>query len=101
MTPFLPSRLSRLFRPSRQRQRQQYSSGLGLGLVPFGQGVGVSDDAGAGLNPGPPALHDAGADGYSGIERPAAPAYISDRAGVWAPAHRFELIDDLHGPDLG
>ena len=98
--PLVPRSLPPSLR-ARQRQRQQHRPRLGLGLPPFGGGIGVGDDAGAGLDPGPAAPHDAGADGDRGIQRAGAPADVADRAGVGSAPDRLQLVDDLHGPHLG
>ncbi len=66
----------------------------------FGGGLAVGDDARAGLNVGLVALHDDRAESDASIHV-AGEIDVADGAGVWPAAVGFQLVDDLHGADLG
>src|ERR1035438_8604985 len=67
-------------------------------VLVFGDGVG--DDAGAGLDVALLAIHVQGADGDAGIQI-AGKIRIENRAAVDTAARGLQLLDDLHGADLG
>src|SRR5262249_30313743 len=73
---------------------------LGKGFVVFGVGVAVGDDSAANLKARAISLDENRADSDIELARAAA-AQIADRAGIDAAAIRFQLVDDLHGADLG
>ena len=73
---------------------------LFMRLLVFEFGDGVGDDAGAGLYGAFAADGEHGADGDAGIEV-AGEVGVEDCAAVSAAAGGLELLDDLHGADLG
>src|SRR5215216_3428108 len=75
-------------------------AGLSFGLAFLAFGDGVGDHAGAGLAVGHADDEHAGAEGDAGVED-AGEVEVADAAGIGAAAVALQVVDDLHGPDLG
>ena len=96
--PAKPSTVSELRLGDLDRLEQ--ALGLVQRLLVLGAGDAVVDDAAAGLDVGGLALEDQGPQGDAGVHV-AGEVDVADGAGVGPALGRLDLVDDLHGPDLG
>jgi len=78
----------------------EHSLGLVEGFLIFRIGVGIGDDPRPGLNEDTVILKQQGPNGNPEIQI-AAEAEIAHRPAVGTPLIRFQLLDNLHRPDLG
>src|SRR5207253_1003733 len=80
--------------------RLEHGLGLVHRLLVLAGGDRIGDDAGAGLDVKLAVLPDDGAQGDASVHV-AGEVDVADGAAVGSAARRLDLVDDLHGADLG
>src|SRR5262245_27626046 len=79
---------------------QHEPPGFGAGLQPLGLGIGVGNDSRPHLDRRAVVVADDRPDGDAGVEVPRV-RNVANGPAIGAAPRRLQLVDDLHGPDLG